>query len=84
MHELAQYIAKRGWHYGACLTKDFVVCDYFKRDGLALLTVKSKVFPPPNTHIVIYAGDVFDPQHDEPQPLSDYEVIEWWPVILWK
>lgn len=47
-----------------------------------LLGVRSKLSPEFN-HAVVWDPElrmILDPHEDEPKPLEDYEVYEWWPV----
>lgn len=52
-------------------------------DGVALVTVASETREGV-MHAVVWCPDrkmILDPQHDEPQPLSRYTVIEWNPLV---
>lgn len=48
----------------------------------ALVMVKSQVLPPPCKHVVYWDGKhIWDPHIPEPQSLSEYVILEWWPVV---
>ena len=49
----------------------------------ALVGVKSRKYVS-GEHAVVWNADermIYDPQEDEPQPLSGYQVYEWWPLL---